>query len=187
MAVQNLTRDEREEMIKYMKQAMEGTFFDRWLLMSGWMQSSSTKTSNAAGHGGQATSSTSTGTTAVALPEAPASMQQGDPSVDSRKRRAPDSSGSVGNDKRPNRGDGMASVPVPIAPGNCLAGANITGQAELERLIRAVASNPGLTPVQKNTTIQGLRDSVWKSNQKQRENSEQQTHSFAPQTSVMTR
>ena len=41
----------------------------------------------------------------------------------------------------------------------------ITSQAELEKLIRAIATNPNLTPQQKNTTIQGLRDSVWKSNQ----------------------
>lgn len=44
--------------------------------------------------------------------------------------------------------------------------AEITSQAELEKLIRAIATNPTLTPQQKNTTIQGLRDSVWKSNQR---------------------
>jgi hypothetical protein len=42
--------------------------------------------------------------------------------------------------------------------------ANITSQVELEKLIRAIASNPELTTMQKTTTIQGLRDSVWKSN-----------------------
>jgi hypothetical protein len=47
-------------------------------------------------------------------------------------------------------------------------GISTTSQAELEKLIRAIASNNALTPAQKNTTIQGLRDSVWKSNQRQK-------------------
>jgi hypothetical protein len=56
--------------------------------------------------------------------------------------------------------------------GVCLAdpGPNdITSQAELEKLIRAIASNPELGPVEKQTTIQGLRDSVFKSNQRHRD------------------
>jgi hypothetical protein len=36
MAVQNLNDSDREEMVRYMKQSMAGTFFDRWLTMSGW-------------------------------------------------------------------------------------------------------------------------------------------------------
>ena len=36
MAVQNLSPEDREEMIRYMKAAMYGTFFERWLTMSGW-------------------------------------------------------------------------------------------------------------------------------------------------------
>mmetsp|Transcript_21055 Transcript_21055/g.29718 ORF Transcript_21055/g.29718 Transcript_21055/m.29718 type:complete len:522 (+) Transcript_21055:588-2153(+) len=44
---------------------------------------------------------------------------------------------------------------------------SITSQADLEKLIRVIASNPALTAVQKTTTIQGLRDSVWKSNRRQ--------------------
>ena len=39
MAVQNLNEADRNEMVKYMKQAMVGTFFERWLAMSGWMSS----------------------------------------------------------------------------------------------------------------------------------------------------
>lgn len=175
MAVQNLTNDEREEMIKYMKQAMEGTFFDRWLLMSGW---GSTKEANDSG----ATQAATTSPDDVASVKVAASG--------SRKRAA--AAGSEVSDKRPNRdqeavkSEAAATVAAAAIPGNCIAGRNITGQAELERLIRAVASNQALTPVQKNTTIQGLRDSVWKSNQKQRRNSEQQRHSFAPETRVLT-
>ena len=40
MAVQNLNESDREEMVRYMKQAMMGTFFEKWLAMSGWMESS---------------------------------------------------------------------------------------------------------------------------------------------------
>lgn len=39
MAVQNLNEADRTEMVKYMKQAMVGTFFEKWLAMSGWMSS----------------------------------------------------------------------------------------------------------------------------------------------------
>lgn len=35
MAVQNLDEQDRDDMVKYMKQAMVGTFFERWLKMSG--------------------------------------------------------------------------------------------------------------------------------------------------------
>mmetsp|Transcript_30842 Transcript_30842/g.65496 ORF Transcript_30842/g.65496 Transcript_30842/m.65496 type:complete len:620 (-) Transcript_30842:228-2087(-) len=41
---------------------------------------------------------------------------------------------------------------------------NYTSAAELEKLIRAIGTNPNLDTKQKNLTIQGLRDSVWKSN-----------------------
>lgn len=37
MATQSLDNEERLDMLRYMKEAMEGTFFDRWLLMSGWI------------------------------------------------------------------------------------------------------------------------------------------------------
>jgi hypothetical protein len=39
-----------------------------------------------------------------------------------------------------------------------------TSAGELEKLIRAIGTNPNLDTKQKNLTIQGLRDSVWKSN-----------------------
>jgi len=41
----------------------------------------------------------------------------------------------------------------------------ITNQESLEKLIRAVVTNSSMTPTEKNTTIQGLRASVWKRNQ----------------------
>ena len=188
MAVQNLTHDEREEMIKYMKQAMEGTFFDRWLLMSGWMQSPSTSTSNSS----TTTKATSSGTSRVdttaasVIPVASRGTSQGATisTTAESKKRAPDGVLSLsvnGPEKRLNLGDAVSSERI------LAVGANITGQAELERLIRAVASNSGLTAVQKQCTIQSLRDTVFKTNQRQRETSEQQAHAFAPQaTTVLT-
>ena len=177
MAVQNLTHDEREEMIKYMKQAMEGTFFDRWLLMSGWGASNASNSN----------SGTQVDPAADSLPGA-ASLGVNEASTstvaEATKKRAPDDvlSSGHGPEKRQNIGDAISSEHI------LAAGVNITGQAELERLIRAVVSNPSLTALQKNTTIQGLRDSVWKSNQRQRQTSEQQSHAFAPQaTTVLTR
>jgi hypothetical protein len=175
MAVQNLTSNEREEMIKYMKQAMEGTFFDRWLLMSGWMQPSKESEKN------ETVEAAASDLSVAALPG----------NLDSKKRPAQELGAE---DNAADDGKKMmiaSSVPVSdpgAARGYAFKGANITGQSELERLIRAVASNPSLTPVQKNTTIQGLRDSVWKSNQKQREKETgQAAHDFAPQASFLTK
>jgi hypothetical protein len=142
MAVQNLDDADRLEMVKYMKQAMSGTFFDRWLLMSGWMSSK--------GEDGK------------------------DKSDEDRKRSsvpAPDS-GDDGRTKRVKREDeDYLDQTAPIVTSSPRAGRaedEITTQSELEKFIRAIASNPALTAQQKNGTIQSLRDSVWKSNQRQR-------------------
>jgi len=176
MAVQNLDEADREEMVKYMKQSMAGTFFDRWLTMSGW--------------------NGSTG----ALSEDQQQQQQQQQMVDGstggesvpdgeRKRAAMPKDDNVGapleGTKKKSRGQQQqqqqpedqlqqdaisqiteASVGVGVPP------ATTTSQAELERLIRVVASNPSLTAAQKNTTMQGLRDSVWKSNQRAKQESQ---------------
>jgi iron-sulfur cluster repair protein YtfE (RIC family) len=133
MAIENLEETEHEEMVLYMKQAMVGTFFEKWLAMSGWMTDST-------------------------------------PPDDNKKRAASeppkhvieDTTDEVADEpatKKSKTDEDTVAIPPPSRPSN-----SITSQAELERLIRAIASNPALSPVQKNTTIQGLRDSVWKSN-----------------------
>jgi hypothetical protein len=162
MAVQNLEESEREEMVKYMKQSMAGTFFDKWLLMSGWMESTTTTTNASEDdrkraaemdnddhdkhekkvktEGGDDTHRSIKQTVVVPLLDerhrSNAESFHQSPSIESNAQRAP-----------------MES----------------TSQEELEKLIRVVAANPTLTPAQKNTTIQGLRDSVWKNNQRARE------------------
>eukprot|EP00934_Nitzschia_sp_Nitz4_P002383 Nitzschia sp. Nitz4//scaffold195_size40117//26840//28981//NITZ4_007578-RA/size40117-processed-gene-0.38-mRNA-1//1//CDS//3329540371//2378//frame0 len=137
MAVQSLEQDERHEMVRYMKQAMAGTFFDKWLSMSGWMD---------------------------------------DPDELGRKREAPatDSEASTKRVKvekttpAPTTADATESHSSASAPPDVskFSMGEVTSQTELERLIRAIVTNPTLTPQQKNTTIQGLRDSVWKTNQR---------------------
>eukprot|EP00586_Coscinodiscus_wailesii_P018565 CAMPEP_0172500862 /NCGR_PEP_ID=MMETSP1066-20121228/143954_1 /TAXON_ID=671091 /ORGANISM="Coscinodiscus wailesii, Strain CCMP2513" /LENGTH=368 /DNA_ID=CAMNT_0013275343 /DNA_START=30 /DNA_END=1133 /DNA_ORIENTATION=+ len=112
MAVQNLSPVEREDMVRSMKQAMVGTFFESWLSSSGcWGDVEATK------------------------PPPP-------PAEESEARHEMTSSGSA-------PGCGSSEAPSDIS------------QAELEKLIRSVAANPNLTALQKSTTIQGLRDSVW--------------------------
>lgn len=146
MAIENLEETEHEEMVRYMKQAMVGTFFEKWLAMSGWM-------------------------TDTAPPD------------DNKKHAASESPKHVIEDTTEELDDEPATkktkthgeavpTPPPSRPSDA-----ITSQAELERLIRAIASNPALSPVQKNTTIQGLRDSVWKSNMRHQ-------MPFAPQISA---
>ena len=151
MAVQNLDVADREEMVTYMKQAMAGTFFDRWLSMSGWMD---------------------------------------DGKDIKRKRQAilPENTSDSQKKSKPN--DSSAEIivnatAVPINPSvtipqSTLPAARVTSQTELEKLIRVIATNPNLSPQQKNTTIQGLRDSVWKSNQQIKSNSE--VAMFTPRT-----
>jgi len=43
MAVENLPINRRDEMVQYMKQAMMGTFFERWLSMGGFFQDNDNK------------------------------------------------------------------------------------------------------------------------------------------------
>jgi iron-sulfur cluster repair protein YtfE (RIC family) len=133
MAVQNLNSDDRDEMVTYMKQAMAGTFFDRWLSMSGWMEN--------------------------------------DNNINKKKRSADSSQQQTETDnKRRNlehttETDTVSSNMSPLLSAATNRAAGVASQAELEKLIRAIAINPNLTSIQKNTTIQGLRDSVWKINQ----------------------
>jgi hypothetical protein len=136
MAIQNLNESDKEEMVKHMKQAMVGTFFDRWLAASGWMDgvqktnSYKEKGASAAGYKRAAPLSLHTPTTAM--------------------------------DGKRLKSDSLFSTKAATSH----SGDEITSEAELEKLIRAVATNPSLTAVEKNLTIQGLRTSVWKRNQK---------------------
>lgn len=143
MAVQNLDCDEREEMVKYMKESMAGTFFDRWLSMTGWS-------------GGSQHEATTTSTSNN--PETRSSTS------DARKRSADSSSSDEAAKRR--KEEEQAGVESQAHPNT------VTSQTELEKLIRVVATNSSLTQEQRNTTIQGLRDSVWKSNQQHRRLSE---------------
>ena len=132
MAIENLKEDEHEEMVRYMKQAMVGTFFEKWLAMSGWMTDSSPPDDDM--------KFAASGPTKHVIEDPTEEVIDG-PAT--KKRRT----------------DEVVAFTPPSPATN-----TITSQGELERLIRAIASNPALSPVQKNTTIQGLRDSVWKSN-----------------------
>ena len=176
MAVQNLNDTEREEMVKYMKQAMAGTFFDRWLLMSGWMKDSSSSGNNKNEKRPAVAASTTpdnndNNNKRIKTEEGIGSAEASTPAVAVAVASAAADGGG---------GTAAASMPVSISQtlpflssvvSNPAGG--VTSQAELEKLIRAIATNPNLTPLQKNTTIQGLRDSVWKSNQRLKASSEQ--------------
>lgn len=150
VSIQYLPTTERTEMIEYMKKSMAGTFFDKWLLMSGWM---------------------STG---------PKEDESSSPQADAGKKRAADLSSEANEEVPPEQkrvkeeetceSQPTAGVAVAAAAATYAdADIGVTSQAELEKLIRAIASNQALTAAQKSTTLQGLRDSVWKSNQRHKE------------------
>lgn len=130
---------------------MAGTFFDRWLSMSGWMNDSKKSTTK-----DEATDKR------TAAPSSPVDNQA------SKRIKTEDNSSLLATAVAAVRSSSDLSVSSDNPAGQ------ITSQAELEKLIRAIATNPNLAPQQKNTTIQGLRDSVWKSNQMQKVRSEAQ-------------
>lgn len=149
MAVQSLEEDERNEMIKYMKQSMRNTFFDKWLLASGW--GSSAKSPAASTDTTNKQSGNPAAASADASQNAVTTQTQTTENVPWDRKRPPSS-----------------AEPSPVTEKKTKGCLDITTQAELERLIRAIATNPALSAQQKNTTIQGLRDSVWKKNQQAR-------------------
>lgn len=163
MAIQTLPEAEREEMLLYMKQAMVGTFFERWLAMEGFWK----------------------------LPTAAASPSPGNREVAKKKTYLTESSSN--NDQsnsvslltalpadisERNKATncpcyclaaGKKSCLVCMNPNDCMLKEGcILSQNDLERVIRSIASNPELSAQQKATAIQSVRDSLWKSSQKRK-------------------
>jgi hypothetical protein len=175
MAVQNLNQADREEMVKYMQQAMAGTFFDRWLSMSGWMKNDNKSVSRSL-KPDTTTSTEIEPASLIVTSENSSSAAEGEGQRPHKRFKTTGEeeceslqSSSSPTTTRPDVAKfGDASFPHPTST----FATEVTSQAELEHLIRAIASNQNLTPLQKNTTIQGLRDSVWKSNQRIRRNAE---------------
>jgi hypothetical protein len=164
MAVQNLNVADRDDMVRYMKQAMVGTFFERWLKMGGWIGVESGESDD--GGGGKMSTTERTSSAAIA-------------SENGNEKPSSDSSESNKNAGASNVVPAAAAMPPqqnnPTEETSCsccctTAKTSIdtaekpTSAAELEKLIRAIGTNPNLDAMQKNLTIQGLRDSVWKSN-----------------------
>ncbi len=151
MAIQNLNEADKEEMVKHMKQAMVGTFFDRWLSMSGLMDGRFS-----------AVPVDTIDEDSILREKRPASAPVCLPSPDEKRRKfhleQTPSPVAIATPTGVDNPD-ATTLSQSITPTG-----GITSQAELEKLIRAVATNQSLTPVQKNTTIQGLRTSVWKRN-----------------------
>eukprot|EP00535_Pseudo-nitzschia_heimii_P006287 CAMPEP_0197189842 /NCGR_PEP_ID=MMETSP1423-20130617/20482_1 /TAXON_ID=476441 /ORGANISM="Pseudo-nitzschia heimii, Strain UNC1101" /LENGTH=839 /DNA_ID=CAMNT_0042642065 /DNA_START=165 /DNA_END=2682 /DNA_ORIENTATION=+ len=162
MAVQNLKEADQEEMVKHMKQAMIGTFFDKWLSMTGW------NGGNGSGDAVQTPGVRKRSASIAELSVASGSSPIGSDSENHSKR--PALAASISRDNNSGAAPVVTSASTDIAAhisqsiNNSQKG-EITSQANLEKLIRAVVTNPSLTPMEKNTTIQGLRASVWKRNQ----------------------
>ena len=156
MAVQNLKEDDREEMVKHMKQSMAGTFFDTWLSMTGW--NGNIDSDQTPGTRKRSASIAELSVTSVSSPAV--SDSDGD-----SKRQAL----ATAVDKN-NEAEAVSPISGPaataIAAINNSDSGEITSQANLQKLIRAVVTNPSLSPKEKNTTIQSLRASVWKRNQR---------------------
>lgn len=163
MAVQNLKEVDREEMVKHMKQAMVGTFFDTWLSMTGW---------NGGDGKGESVQTPGTRKRTASMAELSVSSTSSLGASDSDGIGKPPalpttiSSKNDGGTSSPTSGAAATAIAAHLSQSiNNSQSGEITSQANLEKLIRAVVINPSLTPMEKNTTIQGLRASVWKRNQ----------------------
>ncbi|KAL7545336.1 hypothetical protein ACHAWF_008691 [Thalassiosira exigua] len=160
MAVQNLDESDRDEMVRYMKQAMVGTFFERWLKMGGWMEK--TVKPEDSGDGGGKMPKETEEETEVASEGA---------KVSASLKAPPESIGEMPSPPTNPFAVAAAASASTASATTTTAGYEdnsetdkYTSAAELEKLIRAIGTNPHLDSKQKNLTIQGLRDSVWKSN-----------------------
>jgi len=145
MAVENLDETDREEMVRHMKQAMVGTFFEKWLLMSGWSISL---------NGESALENKS---------EAKEKHVRCKHKLDETQRQ------------ETNKRARTIAAKIVSCSNN-----PITSKQELEKMIRSVVADPSLSPVEKNNTIQRLRDSVWKCNLQKRNAAQQNSGDKAP-------
>lgn len=152
MAVQTLPMSEREEMIENMKQAMVGTFFERWLVMEGF--------------GSVCGSGTAASITAQPYRDAEDIKPLQVKVAASEKACYSDSSQSC-----------LASS-VCTEAGQCLFDTcNKTSieQEDLEKMIKRIAANPNMTMQEKNSSIQNLRDLIWKNNRKRKRLGDQES------------
>ena len=144
MAVQTLHETDRLAMVNYMKQAMSGTFFDRWLLMSGWITTTGEgcKTDQAARDS-----------------ERPALPQDVCPVMKSKRFKSHDHVFLRKPFTRPWHTSEKTCHWIPQ---------NHIEERELQKLIRAISSNPEPAPEEKKAMIRTLRHSVWRSNRRHR-------------------
>mmetsp|Transcript_23732 Transcript_23732/g.51339 ORF Transcript_23732/g.51339 Transcript_23732/m.51339 type:complete len:834 (+) Transcript_23732:114-2615(+) len=156
MAVQNLNEADRDDMVRYMKQAMVGTFFERWLKMGGWMEKTGAKQEDSGDGGGKMPKEEEQETKVEAESDSKPEASMKDPPKETIDQPH--------NSSIQPYAAALASVASTSNNTNDEAKDKHTSASELEKLIRAIGTNPHLDAGQKNLTIQGLRDSVWKSN-----------------------
>lgn len=166
MAIQNLNEADRDDMVHYMKQAMVGTFFERWLKMGGWMEKTSSQLKGSDDGGGKMPRG---GEEEVFNVESGTKAAKREGEHDAKMAaRLKESSDETTDQTHPSPVRSNAAASASIASTSNYSDEEVTEKytsaAELEKLIRAIGTNPHLEAKQKNLTIQGLRDSVWKSN-----------------------
>ena len=164
MAVQNLNESDRDDMVRYMKQAMVGTFFERWLKMGGWIG----KTVESDGGEGEDDGGGKMPKRQKTANDVAATAASGGVIAENEAEGKPSAIAATAATAMPVQ---QNTVEEPSCSCCCTSAKNAidtadtpTSAAELEKLIRAIGTNPNLNAEQKNLTIQGLRDSVWKNN-----------------------
>jgi len=146
LAVQNLPQNERVKMMFHMKEAMTGTFFERWLDLGGWLQNFPSPSSSSINKSATTEKNTE---------------------VPKKTEVLKDDISSISSLEPPYHGEAVTPK-------------------EMEKLIKTIAANPQLSAVEKNATIQKLRDSVWNSNmrRKKSEDSSSTSHRISHASNV---
>lgn len=166
LAVHNLPEWDRDDMVRHMKEAMVGTFFERWLMMGGFAaEGLKSEEKQSKSHSSESNKSQEEKTSkSLSTIESSSSY-----SLFERRGNKRKASYSLSDDPpllcQPVGSSSPSSSSLSSSSSTTDV---ITSQKELERLIRTIATNRDLSPKQKNTTIQGLRDSVYKNRKKKK-------------------
>ena len=138
MAMQNLKEVDRMEMITCLREALSETFFDSWLKMSGW--------------------------TCFQLDGA--ARERNDSLVTQTESLDESSRGADRKRRREECTRGFDEGIQVTKRSFQRRGSDIIRPGQLDKFIHAISSNPALSIRQKQTIIQGLKDSVSLSNQR---------------------
>ena len=154
LAIQELPKEEKADMVAYMNKAMEGTFFEKWL--STHKNFSLEDIGN--GEDGKKKLNGGGGSTDAEVDELPG--KGGNHSKSARDVNPPTTIATAAS----------SAATIAAAATSAVAGLtqsrSTSTSSEIEKVIRSIALDHSLTQKEKNATIQALRNAMWESEKK---------------------